>query len=540
MSINLLTASQIPEVVLDCVVNPFLANAGKTASGGAATDNTAAINQALLSLAAVGVGSVKLILDGGTLTSGITLPTLGNYEIEGSGWGAGIYIASGSNADPINNGKILPFDPATTPPASGQYVRLSNFTINGNRGNGFTGDSTSGQPQGISGTYWYCNINLANLAGVRIENVFSYDSPAYSIRLNNCADIYVAGCTIYNPNVTVTGNQDSIHIDGPASDIRIIGNYMDNNGSDDAIALNAPEGYSGLITRAVIMGNTFQNVATALRVYGGVSGSASGIVDTVVFAGNIGNAFTDVVTIGGPASTSGDTQCRVFIAADNIFECTGYYFALAGSIGDVTLKNCVWQSPTVGGKAFVLLNGTVVSSLTIGDLHIYRNTLGHDNNSPLLGGSGTVQRMTINGFQVIDEEGQSYSPIASVLAMSGATITKLFIGSLDYTNITALTDTYTGITSISGAWQPDTNIQSKTGAYTLLPTDRTVLASTTGGRFAVALPATAYVGQKHTIKNTGTANTLTITGTVDGSANPTLATLAKMTVEYDGTHWWSV
>lgn len=529
---NVVKASSIAGVVLDCNLST-----GAKIGGGTATDNTAALNAFLATASAT--NPIKLILDGPSLVTGLVIATAGYTEIEGIGWNSGIWIASGSNADPINNGKILPFDPGTTPPASGEYVRLANFMINGNRGNGTTGNSTSGQPQGIAGTYWYCNINLANLAGVRIENMYSYDSAAYSIRLNNCADIVVCNNTIYNPNVTATGNQDSIHIDGPASDIRIIGNYMDNNGSDDAIALNAPEGYSGTITRAVIVGNTFQNVATCLRVYGGVSGSASGLVDSVIFSSNIGNAFTDVVTIGGPATSSGDTECRVFIASDNIFLCTGYYFALAGSIGDVTLKNCVWEEPTVGGKAFVLLNGTAVSSLTV-DLRIYRNTLGHDNNSPLLSGSGTVARMTIEAFQVIDEQGQSYSPIASVLVMSGVTLTKLFIAALDYSNITALADSYTGIGSISGAWQPESNIQSKTAAYTLLPTDRTVLASTTAGSFAVTLPATAYVGQKHSIKNTGTANTLTVTGTVDGSANPTLTTLAKLTVEWDGTHWWSV
>jgi hypothetical protein len=115
------------------------------------------------------------------------------------------------------------------------------------------------------------------------------------------------------------------------------------------------------------------------------------------------------------------------------------------------------------------------------------------------------------------------------LSLTTTTIGELFIASLDYTNITALTNTYAGIASITGAWQPESNIQSKTAAHTLLPTDRIILASTTAGSFAVALPAVAYAGEKHTIKNTGTANTLTVTGTVDGSANPTLATLAKMT-----------
>lgn len=539
MNFNVIKASEIAGVVLDCVVNPFLSNAGKTASGGTATDNTAKINNALLSLAAVGSGSVKMILDGGSLISGITLPTLGNYEIEGIGWDSGIWIASGSNADPINNGKILPFDPGTTPPTSGQYVRLANFTINGNRGNGTNGNSTSGQPQGIPGTYFYCNINLANLNGVRIENVYSYDSAAYSIRLNNCSDIYVAGCTIINPNVTSTGNQDSIHIDGPASDIRIIGNYMDNNNSDDAIALNSSEGYSGLITRAVIMGNTFKNVGSAMRVYGGTLGTGVGIVDSVIFANNIGNTSTDVVTIGGPGVTSGDTQCRVFIGSNNIFESTGYFLSVSGDLGDVTLSNCVWESPTVSPKSFFNLNGATVSSLTVDNLHIYRNTLGHDNGSPLMDGVGTIVRMTINGFQVIDEEGESYSPISVALSMANASIGAMFIGSLDYTNITALADSYTNIGSISGAWQSKTPL-AKTAAYTLLPTDRTVLASTTAGSFALALPAVAYAGEKHTIKNTGTSNTLTVTGTVDGSANPTLATLAKITVEYDGAAWWSV
>lgn len=534
---NELKASSLAGVELDC----NLATGAKI-GGGTATDNTAALNAFLATASAT--NPIKLILDGPSLVTGLVIAAAGHTIIEGIGWDSGIWIASGSNADPLNNGKITPMDPNTTPPASGANVILRNFQINGNRGNGTTGNSTSGQPQGeISPQYWYCNINLANLNGVRIEDMFIYDAGAYSVRLNNCSDIVVSNNRVINPNVTTTFNNDCIHIDGPATDIRISGNYLNNNNSDDAVALNAPEGYAGTIQRATIVGNTIENCLTALRVYG----SATAPALQVVFGDNVGSVFQEVVILGLTNFTNSPDVAGISITLhDNIFAISNNsagWLNIQSPVGDLVMSNCRWLSPQEG-VPFIACGGVcTVSSLTINNCGIYRNSAGNVTTTPLLSAPNaiTIEKLIINGFYVINEQGQSYAAIPELLAMTNVTIGQLVIPALDYTNIALLADSYTNIGSISGqGWQPETNIQSKTGAYTLLPTDRTILASTTAGSFAVALPAKSYAGEKHTIKNTGTANTLTITGTVDGSANPTLATLAKMTVEYDGSNWWSV
>lgn len=527
---NDVKASSIAGVVLDCDLFT-----GAKIGGGTATDNTAALNAFLATASAT--NPIKLILDGPSAVSGLVIAAAGHTVIEGIGWDSGIWIISGSNADPLNNGKILPFDPNTTPPASGANVILRNFKINGNRGNGTTGDSNSGDPRGVSGTYWYCNINLANLNGVRIEDMYIYDAPAYSIRLNNCSDVVVANNTLINPNTSTSQNNDCVHVDGPASNIRVLGNYLNNNNSDDAIAFNAPEGYGGLIDKCVVVGNTFQSVANAMRVYG----ASEGQVGSVVFSQNIGNVHNFVLLLGFTSSpATGDVSFRSVICEGNSFVATAGFVGLAGGMGDLILTDCTWLSP-VNASTFIAPLGTgTASSVTLNNCKIYRTTSGNAAATLLASSSAyTFTKMILNGFYIVNEQGQSYSAIANLMTMADVTISQLFVASLDYTNIASLADSYTNIGSINGAWQSKTPL-AKTAAYTLLPIDRTVLANTTGASFAIALPAKSYIGEKHTIKNTGTANTLTVTGTVDGTANPTLATLAKLTVEYDGTSWWSV
>ena len=71
-------------------------------------------------------------------------------------------------------------------------------------------------------------------------------------------------------------------------------------------------------------------------------------------------------------------------------------------------------------------------------------------------------------------------------------------------------------------------------------TDDTILGDTTASNFAITLlPANQCQFLKVSIKNIGTG-TLTVTGTVDGGANPTLAQNKAMTIQSDGTSWWKL
>ncbi|HEY1645336.1 MAG TPA: hypothetical protein VGF75_03030 [Candidatus Saccharimonadales bacterium] len=527
---NEVKASSIAGVVLDC----DLATGAKI-GGGTATDNTAALNAFLAGASAT--NPLKLILDGPSLVTGLVIAVAGHTTIEGIGWDSGIWIASGSNADPINNGKILPFDQDTTPPASGENVCLRNFMINGNRGDGTTGNSTSGDPRGVSGTYWYCNINLANLNGVRIEDMYLYDSAAYEIRLNNCSDAVVQNNTIINPNVTDTFNQDGVHIDGPASAIRIKGNYIDNNGSDDAIALNAFEGYGGLIDDAVVSNNTIFNCLNAFRVYGNVEGQ----VGKVVIADNAGSTTTSVFILGSTTVPNTGDLVRKLIASNNVFSTAGNYVQLQGGLGDIEFSNCTWLSPT-GAGSFLLCNfAATISAITLNNCRISRTTAGNNTGTPLLSATAalTLERMTINGFYVVNEQSESYAAITAALAMTNIGIAELYIAALDPANIAKLADSYAAITSMRGAGVfPSSQVAAKSANYTLLPTDGMIV---TTGTFSVTLSTQAYAGQRHTFKKSDGTTVLTIVGTIDGAANPTLITqYSKMTIEYDGTNWWTV
>jgi hypothetical protein len=87
------------------------------------------------------------------------------------------------------------------------------------------------------------------------------------------------------------------------------------------------------------------------------------------------------------------------------------------------------------------------------------------------------------------------------------------------------------------------SIVTKTAAYTLTADDHTVLCDATSGSFAVLLSGGASTDRKYVIKrkiSDVSANTVTLTGTVDGVVNPTLVAGQVMRIQHDGTLWYSL
>lgn len=85
---------------------------------------------------------------------------------------------------------------------------------------------------------------------------------------------------------------------------------------------------------------------------------------------------------------------------------------------------------------------------------------------------------------------------------------------------------------------PPNGVVLTVAAYTVTTDDRWVSGDTTAGDFTVALPTdpARVKALEVTITNVGTG-TLTVTGTVSGSANPTLAQWKSMTVVSDGVRY---
>jgi hypothetical protein len=252
-------ASQIG-CALDCDLTTGL----NKNNGGPATDDAPVINAAMAGASAT--DPITLILDGGALISGLFMPAGGYWSIAGLGCGTGFFIKTGTNNDGIHNGgptAAVPSDPGPTVPlpARGSSVSLSNFSLNGNRGDGLNGDSTSGNPAGSTTIpdLGYFAINLTNLNNITLENVVVVDSPSYHFRLSNVGNVVASGCVMQSSGP----NTDGIHFDGPANNIAI-SNCSFTTG-DDAIALNCPEGYSGNISQVSVTGCTF-NSPTLMRL----------------------------------------------------------------------------------------------------------------------------------------------------------------------------------------------------------------------------------------------------------------------------------
>ncbi len=303
---------------IGCALDCSLATGNNKYTGGPATDDGPRINAAMAG--ATASNPITLIIDGSALISGLFLPASGYWSIQGLGCETGFFIKSGTNNDGIHNGPPdppIPNNPGPPAPPRGSNVALSNFVLNGNRGNGFDGDSNTGAQQGNLAVVWYFAINLTNLNNIVIENVAVVNSPSFHIRLSNVGNVVVSGCLMRTQGV----NTDGIHFDGPANDITI-SNCSFTTG-DDAIALNCPEGYTGNISRVTVTNCTF-NSASMIRLY------------TIPWQGPPGFSI-DTVTV---SNCSGTLLGAGFLIGESAL-------SLPHALDGLTISNCSMHAPAV-------------------------------------------------------------------------------------------------------------------------------------------------------------------------------------------------
>jgi hypothetical protein len=415
---------------IGCALDCNLENGRNKYHGGAATDDGPRINAAMAGASAS--NPITLIIDGSALISGLFLPAGGYWSIAGLGCGTGFFVKTGTNNDGIHNGPpnaAVPTDPGPPAPARGTNVSLSNFTVNGNQGDGHNGDSTTGTRQGTTGVVWYFGINLMNLNNIVIENVVVVNTPAYHIRLSNVGNVKVSGCVMRSFGV----NTDGLHFDGPANDISI--SNCDITSGDDAIALNCPEGYTGNISRVTVTNCRFSSF-TLMRLYT-INGSGNPQkfnIDTVTVS-NCTGTFTQAGFPIGDGSFSNPNSVTGFTVSD----CTLYAPAvldLSANFGTVVLRNVTLiatDSARAPGLAFARtapLYGpmTYVGSSLILD-NCSASQSGHTLSAALiLQNNSTISHLEFNGFTARASE---------LLNIESGSIGQLVVDSLDSSHIQA-------------------------------------------------------------------------------------------------------
>jgi hypothetical protein len=452
---TLVRASEIG-CALDCDLTTGL----NRYTGGKATDDGPRINAALAGASAT--HPITLIIDGGALISGLFLPAAGHWSIVGLGSGTGFFVMTGTNNDGIHNGSatVVSNDPGPPAPATrGGNVTLSNFTLNGNRGNGLDGDSTSGMFQGNNLAFFF-GINLINLNNITIENLVVVNTPSYHIRFCNVGNVTVSGCIIQGEGV----NSDGLHFDGPANDITI-SNCSFNTG-DDAIALNAPEGYGGNISRVTVANCTF-NSWSLMRLYT-VYGKTQYLIDTVSVSGCTGVFSTAAFKIGLADASLPNAVTGLTISNCNLT--AAVVLGITENFGSIVLSNVTWV-PAIS-DAWIALEPNHVPAFVrrppdwdpktyTGSSLTFRNCIIQRKSDMavacLVLESGVLPYDTSIGYVEFDgfamQDVGSFTPAKCLIEIDQGSVGQLVINSVQSENITAAVSAggFSSVGSVSGA-----------------------------------------------------------------------------------------
>ncbi len=441
---------------IGCALDCDLRYGNNKYTGTAATDDGPRINAAMAGASAT--NPITLIIDGSALISGLFLPAGGYWGIAGLGCGTGFFLKTGTNNDGIRNGPatVVTNDPGPPIPERGRSVSLKNFTLNGNQGNGFDGNSTSGKRQG-GPVAWYFGIDLKNLDDIVIDKVVLVRTSTYHIRFSNVGNVAISGCVMKSQGY----NTDGLHFDGPANDISI--SNCDFTTGDDSIALNCPEGYSGNISRVAVTNCTF-NSLSLMRLYT-TNGSPNKFnIDTVSVSNCVGTLSEAAFLIGVINGSSPNSVASLTISDCSLFAPT--VLGVAENFGAIVLRNVtfvpspsnvVWVSPQTNHVCGFLrpspLYGGVTyvgSSLSFENCQIYRNP-GVQVAAVVLESDSTIENLIFNGFGL--QKPASSSPMPNLLNIGSGAIGQLVFYSLDSNNIQAPVskDGFSSIGSISGA-----------------------------------------------------------------------------------------
>lgn len=431
---------------------------------------TTAFNQTNWHVIATGLSSTQFEATNSSVATSGSATETGEADYL---YGDGLFAPQGLNNDVIHNGAASPAglcvsgysDPGWVAPgpapSRGEGIEISGISINGFRGNGTIGNSTSGIPQGVgtfTGIYGsaYCSymgINIINMEHVTIDGVTVFNTPTYNVRLTNTGHVKVINSTLSEvfPNGPTTSsvsgiNGDGLHLSGQNDHIYIANDFFES--TDDAIALNAPEGYVGAISDVNIVNSSFHNSLTGIRMY------------TASIAPPVGD---DTPTVKGVAISNYSGDATQSIALFGLSIGGARTFTIPNSIDDVTWSNSTVSGAAVGMqfddtvgslrinnvdmKDITCTNGTTgyftnythtnaVGALSINNSHVIYTTANHCLNALVYGGAGALQiaNLNVNGFGVVNETGSNSMPHLLNL-VSSSTVGQFEQNSIDYTNI---------------------------------------------------------------------------------------------------------
>lgn len=423
---------------------------GLKVGGGAATDNAAAVNAVLAG--ATAAAPVKLVVDGAyAVGSPVLIPAGGHVTIEGIGWDSGFFCLPGTNGPAVTNENLNaapfnPFDPGPPAPSvttQGNVV-IRNLRVHHNRGTYPNGNSSSGagkDARGVTVGPWYCPIDLATLQNVRLDHVWVYDPCTFAVRLNNCQRVWVTDSAFESPNRS--GNTDGVHVDGACQYLFINNCYFKTG--DDAIAVNADEGYSTQVGQVIVRDIFLDDCDTGPRIHGSSKAVYQAVFDGVVgstraYCFNFGNSGTAMLNRSISVS-----NCRVKVGNTSpVAQFTSGFF-------DATFSNVMMSDPGGATPIATVGNNVNIGHLSFTDCSVYRTQFGGGDAYLLSVGGGKVGTLRVNGFAVVNQTGLGFAPVPCAVDIGGGSVTNLIVDGVSSQNLTAVVGGTGGMANVTYA-----------------------------------------------------------------------------------------
>jgi hypothetical protein len=356
------------------------------------------------------------------------ISSAGYTTIEGIGQGSGLSMIGGTVGS-IVIGTNGPGAYNVTPPArTAINIALRNFSI------------TRAANLGVS-----TGMIISSCSQVIVENLnflnASSSADDFMLTVGNASNVFVRGCSFVS---TGTGH-DGVHIDGLCEDILVSDCYFKTG--DDCIALNAPEGYGGDISRVTVTnciadssGEAFLRIYTSLDPAAMASNNVHKVRNVVVSncTGTVeGVCFNLGITNGGLSSTAGADQIQDLSVSNCTLSSPQGLLLLLAPVGLLTFSDVKFIPTTTAPLINCLFSS--IGEVNLRGVRVLRNPDGNAAPSSIvyLYGGVALDRMTLSDFAVVDEEGSSYGAIPCIFEVGG-TIAAARLEGIDMTHITAL------------------------------------------------------------------------------------------------------
>jgi hypothetical protein len=458
---------------------PFFGNTPvnvKTASQlGASIDFSVDVTHVLNTFLATASATnpIKLILDGMFLTTGLVISPNGYTTIEGTGWGSGVFVLNGSNQDGIRIGAYT----SATGNSEGAYnialparlatnIILRDFTLDANGAGNTTGPigcAPINEPVADAPVHGVYGAILANCTNVHVDNVNFKASPTYALCLTNAGFVTVSDCQFISTGTL----HDGVHIDGPSSDIGIDNCYFSTG--DDSIALNAPEGYGGDISRVTVTNCRFNGSLAVMRIYTSLDTAYMPTnnvhkVRDVAVSNCVGYTYNQCFSLGifggGLSATYDVDQVQDLMVSDCTLSSPNSLAVITTPFGKITFRN-VNFIPT--SAAAVIQSWYPIGELMLDGVTILRNADGSYAPSAWVSSiaGSNIDRLSLLNCRVIDELGTNYAAVPCILDIGGV-VGALSMEAVDMRHITALVSVAAGwgnIATLRGGGVMGTGVQ---------------------------------------------------------------------------------